>query len=709
MEATSTSPNPESSPSTSGHGHEKHEKLGEFASTAICGNDITSSCLYVSAIAIGAAGKLAPIGLIIVALMLYLFRSIYAEVVGALPLNGGAYNALLNTTSKSRASVAACLTILSYMATAVISAGEAMHYGAILLPFLQYPLFGLPGTWWATIALLALFTGLTIMGISESASVAIGIFVTHLVTLTLLIIVGLSYVFFSETGTSTFRENVNGPLHVHVVDESGTEELADEAEVAALATANTNATTDVEAVEPDSNSGTDAVANEQASEEHAVDEQTADGHAADGHAADAHADAHGHGGPVSYIKKNISMATALFFGFAVALLGISGFESSANFVEEQEDGVFPKTLRNMWVCVFIFNPAMAILALALIPIDTVQTNPEYQLQLLAKMGLEAGGGENSWLGRGLAFLVSIDAILVLSGAVLTSFVGVNGLVRRMTLDRCLPQSLLKTNSRGTTHRILIAFFLLCVSVNWITKGDVNALAGVYTISFLTVMALFAVGNILLKIKRDKLPRPVRASWPAVVVAITAVLIGLIGNAARNPLYLQMFMYYFVPAMTVVGIMLYRIPLLKLCLGAVQATSAALIKPLRRSANAVRAKIDEINSQQVVFFTRGDNVSNLNNAMQYVMENEDTNRIKVVTVVPDESVVPPKLEDDLKFLDEAYPQIDIEYVKLIGKFGPELISELSEKWDVPTNLMFIGSPGGKLKFGLAELGGVRLII
>lgn len=692
MEATTTSHNPESVPSASGHGHDKHEKLGEFASTAICGNDITSSCLYVSAIAIGAAGKLAPIGLIIVALMLYLFRSIYAEVVGALPLNGGAYNALLNTTSKSRASVAACLTILSYMATAVISAGEAMHYGAILLPFLQSPFFGLPGTWWATIALLALFTGLTIMGISESASVAIGIFVTHLVTLTLLIVVGLCYLFFSDSGTSTFRKNVNGPLHIHVVDESVPEEVAAEAQVAALAT--TRIETSSAREDQDSSSS-----------DNNAEESVATAHSADEHAATAH----GHGAPVSYIKKNISMATALFFGFAVALLGISGFESSANFVEEQEDGVFPKTLRNMWICVFIFNPAMAILALALIPIDTVQTNPEYQLQLLAKMGLEAGGGEKSFLGRGLAFLVSIDAILVLSGAVLTSFVGVNGLVRRMTLDRCLPQSLLKTNSRGTTHRILIAFFLLCISVNWITKGDVNALAGVYTISFLTVMALFAVGNILLKIKRDKLPRPVRASWPAVVVAITAVLIGLVGNAARNPLYLQMFMYYFVPAMTVVGIMLYRIPLLKLCLGAVQATSAALIKPLRRSANAVRAKIDEINSQQVVFFTRGDNVSNLNNAMQYVMENEDTNRIKVVTVVPDESVIPPKLEDDLKFLDEAYPQIDIEYVKLIGKFGPELIQELSEKWDVPTNLMFIGSPGGKLKFGLAELGGVRLII
>ena len=35
--------------------------LGQLASTAICGNDITSSCLYVSALAIGYAGRWNPV------------------------------------------------------------------------------------------------------------------------------------------------------------------------------------------------------------------------------------------------------------------------------------------------------------------------------------------------------------------------------------------------------------------------------------------------------------------------------------------------------------------------------------------------------------------------------------------------------------------------------------------------------------------------
>lgn len=635
--------------------HPQHHQLGEFSATAICGNDITSSCLYVSALAIGAAGKMAPIGLLIVAALLFLFRKIYAEVVGALPLNGGAYNALLNTTSKGRASVAACLTILSYMATAVISAGEAMHYAHNLWSGLN--------VYYATIGLLAVFAVLTILGISESAKVAIAIFVTHLLTLTLLLVCGITFLFLSPTGRDVLRENLRAPLSVHDTVES-------------------TASHQAEAHDDDTSPFVSDALNDIGHDEHAAANTT-------------------------HQRREISLFTALFFGFAIALLGISGFESSANFVEEQKPGVFPKTLRNMWIAVSIFNPSIAFLAIALVPIATMQTDHTYETQLLARMGTIAGG--SGWFGEKLSQLISIDAVLVLSGAVLTSFVGVNGLVKRMTLDRCLPQMLLRTNQRGTTHRILISFFVLCCSVHIFTEGDIKALAGVYTISFLTVMALFAVGNILLKVKRDKLPRPVRASWATVLIAISAVLVGLAGNALIEPKYVGVFLAYFVPTMTVVAIMLYRIPLLRICLGIVRATMITLLRPMKRTSNYVRERIDEINSQQIVFFTRGDNVANLNNAMLYVGANEDTNRVKIVTVVNDEAEVPERMEQDIRFLDEAYPDMDIEFVVLKGKFGPDLIQELSEKWHVPTNLMFIGSPGGKLVYDLAELGGVRLII
>lgn len=575
-----------------------HAGLPELPATAICGNDITSSCLYVSALAILQAGRYAWLALLIVAGVLFLFRAIYGEVVGALPLNGGAYNALLNTTSKRVASLAACLTLLSYMATAVISASEAMHY-------VRHLWHGLPVIA-ATIGLLALFMLLTMIGITESSKVAVAIFVTHLTTLTLLVVLGIWYIV--THGLGTMIENFSTPVE---------------------------------------------------------------------------------GG----------VARALFFGFAAAMLGISGFESSSNFVEEQAPGVFPKTLRNMWLAVTIFNPGMALLALALVPIPAVEGHKE---ALLSYMGGLAGGPWLSWI-------VSVDAALVLSGAVLTSFVGVNGLVGRMTLDRCLPQALLKESRRGTTYRIIGAFFLLAVSVLLATKGELSALAGVYTISFLAVMALFGIGNILLKVRRARLPRPTRAGWPTVLVGIAAVLVGLLGNIILNPAYVRVFLYYFIPAVLVVFIMLGRIGILRVCLYVIRRASDLIAGWTSAVSQSIRGRIDQINSQQFVFFTRGDDVAALNRAMLYVLKNEHTNRIKIVTVVENKSEVPEKLHEDLEFLDEAYPTIDIEFVVLEGEFTPQLIQELSEKWKIPMNFMFIGSPGDHFIYGLAEMGGVRLII
>src|SRR5690606_28838728 len=131
---------------------------------------------------------------------------------------------------------------------------------------------------------------------------------------------------------------------------------------------------------------------------------------------------------------------------------------------------------------------IALMGLMVLPMDAIAANSE---AMLSSMGLAIGG---NWL----ELVIVVDAVVVLCGAVLTSYVGVTGLVKRMTLDRILPQVLLRENKRGSSPRIIILFFLLCLSVLLITNARVEALAGVYTISFLTVMAFFALGNFLLK-------------------------------------------------------------------------------------------------------------------------------------------------------------------------------------------------------------------
>jgi hypothetical protein len=279
----------------------------------------------------------------------------------------------------------------------------------------------------------------------------------------------------------------------------------------------------------------------------------------------------------------------------------------------------------------------------------------------------------------------------------------------MTLDRCLPQLLLTTNRRGTTHRILLAFLLLTVSVLWITRGRLTSLAGVYTISFLSVMILFGVGNVLLKVRRAALPRPSRASWPTVLLGIGAVGAGLVGNAIMNPSNLRVFFEYFLPALLVVIIMLGRVSLLQLCLAIIRSAIQSIVRPLTLTVSSVHNKIEQIQSQQIVFFTRGDNIANLNRVMLYIQQNEHTNRIKLVHVTNDTTSVSEKLRRDIVLLDEAYPDIDVEFVVQPGTFGPELIQQLSREWHIPPNFMFIGCPGQGLPHSLAELGGVRVIV
>jgi len=573
-------------------------RLGVWKATAICGNDITSSCLYVAALCAIYAGPMAPLALGLVVAVLYLFRNVYAEVGSALPLNGGAYNVLLNTTSKAKAATAACLTLLSYMATAVLSAYEAMQYAHNFwsgLPVLT-----------ATVALLGFFALLNVLGISESATVALVLFATHILTLTVLVLASGRIVL---QHPSMLLENWRQPVP---------------------------------------------------------------------------------GG----------MATGLFFGFSVALLGISGFESSANFIEEQQEAVFPKTLRNMWIAIAVFNPLISLLAMGVLPMNEITGHKE---DLLAHLGGVA-------FGPSLANWVSLDATLVLSGAVLTSFVGVTGLVRRMSLDRCLPQFLLAQNRwRQTNHWILFSFFVLCASILLVSAGNIEVLAGVYTLSFLGVMALFAAGNMLLKVKRARLPRTDRASWPAVILALAAVLVGLVGNLVLNPSYLKVFFTYLTVCAAAVAVMFLRVQILRGILASLRVIVVRIQNSSRWLTVRMMRKIRQINSFQVIYFSRGDDLAALNRAALYVLNNELTTRLKVVHCYDKREDIPAALTENLKVIDHIYPRLRIDLVLVRAPFCPELVERLSRKLGVPKNYMFIGTPGDRFPHSLSDFGGVRLIV
>lgn len=103
------------------------------------------------------------------------------------------------------------------------------------------------------------------------------------------------------------------------------------------------------------------------------------------------------------------------------------------------------------------------------------------------------------------------------------------------MDRCLPQVLLYKNPyTGTDTLILLTFFVLCVSQVILLDCDVEALGGVYCYAFLSVMCIFAFGNMILKVKRPSLPRTYQSSWLASIAGFLSVAVALLGNVLGKP-------------------------------------------------------------------------------------------------------------------------------------------------------------------------------
>jgi amino acid transporter len=577
-----------------------HKKLSELSSTAIAGNDILSSCLYVCGIAILFAGVWAPLVFIVIGIVLYLYKHVYTEVVEALPLNGGAYNCLLNATNKPLAAIAGVMTTLSYVATSVISAKTAAEY----VHTVWHGLPVLP----TTAAIIIAFALLVMMGVKDSAVVAKAIFGLHIFTLSLLVSLGLLSLVNSGWG-HLFS---NWQLTQDFLQSAGTGKM-------------------------------------------------------------------------------------LFFAFAASLLGVSGFESSANFVEEQEAGVFRKTLKNMWLGVVVFNPLIALVVLHALDMPAIVQVKDF---VLADVGLALGG-------LGLKYLIVADAFFVLSGAVLASFVGASGLLYRMTLDHCFPSKILLPKLRARNqngYRIIIAFGLLCLSILFVTKGELLSLAGVYTISFLGVMTLFAIGNLILRRTRSDLKRTYRGPLLYTILAATATGAGIIGNILIDPNNFIYFLWYFVPTITLVYLMIYRDIVLDSLLNALGKGSFLYERLQPWFEHVIRPRI-------IVF---AHHPEKLFSTLEYIEKNETSRNISVVFCTTGE---PQARKFALEFdhyistfkAARVFPNLNIDLViETELKFNPETVRMYAHRYRITRNNIFIGTIHHTHGFTFEDLGGVRIV-
>lgn len=96
-------------------------------------------------------------------------------------------------------------------------------------------------------------------------------------------------------------------------------------------------------------------------------------------------------------------------------------------------------------------------------------------------------------------------------------------------------------------------------------------------------------------------------------------------------------------------------------------------------------------------------------MMYLHENEEKNHIKIISVLENYESPSYHFLADFDALDRAYPTIDMEYIVEEEKFTPEKVEELSQRYNILKNFMFLSTPGERFSHRVEDLGGVRLIL
>ena len=190
----------------------------------------------------------------------------------------------------------------------------------------------------------------------------------------------------------------------------------------------------------------------------------------------------------------------LIVAFGHSILAMSGFETLAQVYREL---AYPK-LKNLRltaniVCTYcvICTGVISIFAVMIIP-DAMR--PGYYDNLIA--GVVANLAGPSVLKLSFNVFVVMVGVAILSGAVNTSLIGVNGVMNRVAEDGVLLDWFRRPHRKfGTTYRILSLMALLQIATIIISRGDMLLLGEAYAFGVVWSFALKALGVLVLRYQR----------------------------------------------------------------------------------------------------------------------------------------------------------------------------------------------------------------
>ncbi|KAJ3576426.1 hypothetical protein NP233_g441 [Leucocoprinus birnbaumii] len=388
--------------------------------------------------------------------------------------------------------------------------------------------------------------------------------------------------------------------------------------------------------------------------------------------------------------KPAEIIKQIYFGFALGMLELTGFECTPSYVASIKDKQFPRVLRNLHLPAILLNCIVMLLLLATIPLETILGGANVLSVLSEQVS-----------GKWLRIWIVIDAIVVLCGGVLTGIVAACELFGQLAQIRAIPALYLRVlPATGAPYASILSFGGFCGLLYASAAGRLDVLSLMFSLVWMNVMNTFPLALLLLKHNRNRLRRDKDTSLMVIFAAFALIFVAIIGNLVVYPTTLEYFAAYFIGILMLFFIAKDKSQIIRrLHWIFSQIPFLARLNKLRGLTETVR----NMRKQPVCILVKNQEIDQLCRMVLYVQRNEETSCIKVVHFIDDEKGIPADFESNARVLDEAFPELTMDLVLIPASFEPASVAALASKLQIPTALMFMGCPNPRFPYSITELG------
>ncbi|KAJ7838865.1 amino acid permease-domain-containing protein [Mycena olivaceomarginata] len=405
-----------------------------------------------------------------------------------------------------------------------------------------------------------------------------------------------------------------------------------------------------------------------------------------------------------HASSGADVARQLFYGFCLGMLGLTGIECTPSYIGRIKPGHHPLVLRNLHLPAIGLNTLLIILVLATVPLTTLLGAAD----VLSALAVVSAG---KWMRR----WVVADAIVVLCGGVLIGKCRPSLSVTRdyaqegmkLAHDRVVPRVFLNALRLTDAPYVSVLAFMACnVMMYGCAGGSLAIVSQMFSLVWLTVMAIFPIALLMLRFNRGRLPRNTRTPLSVIIASLAVTAAVFAGNVAIDPTTVGYFIAYLIGVVSVFGITQRQGFILKMMYWTYdQDPSLHRLSITKTWGKSLVERMGRLKQQPICILVNTDEINHLLHMILYVRDNEETSCIKIVHFCGDgeHGSILSELEANAKILDEAFPEITIDLIIVEDFFIPENVASLARRLRIPTSLMFMGCPGEQAGYPVAQYG------